>query len=108
MDDSSPNHADDTAISFDLQDSFDENKGKIDVFNEQEVPDSELGALLDQVSSTYPTILQKSDAANSVKTKMVEISLVQAKHFPVLTEEEVDEIASNTIKNKTREQTVWV
>ena len=106
MGDSSQNQADEPVISFDFQDVFNENEGKIDVFNKQEVPDSELGALLDQVSSTFPGIIQNAETLKPVKTKMVKISSASPKRFPVLTEEDVDEIASNTVKHKTRKQTV--
>ena len=44
-----------TTVSFALiySNFFYENEGEIDVFNEQKVPDSELGALMDQVQSNF-------------------------------------------------------
>ena len=48
------NKADEPVISFNLQTCFDKNEKNIDVFNEQEVPDNELGALMEQVQANFP------------------------------------------------------
>ena len=67
------NEADEPVISFDLQTFFDEIVENIDIFNEQEVPDSELGALLDQVQGNLQDTVQNENAEPAVKPSEVPV-----------------------------------
>ena len=101
MADSEETTADETAITFDLQSFFDQNSQNIGIVSAEEVPDSILGELLDEVNKQYPAIIQKPQPSASPASEL------QKSRFPVLTTDEIDEIANNTCKKKTRKQITW-
>ena len=99
--------ADNDVISFNLQDIFDESAGNINVFNEQEVPDAELSTLMDQIQGNFPQILENAQTPEVATTESVPKEVKKLNSFPVLSVEQIEEIASHTVKDKTRKETVW-
>ena len=102
--------ANDPVISFDLDYFFDEKQNEIDVIDESEVTDSDLGQLLDNVQDNFPELMQKEPALNLTAEVPAEVQPAKVqtpKRFPILTEKQVDDTANNTVKAKTRKQTVW-
>ena len=98
---------DNTAITFDLNSFFDENQDNIEIVSENDVPDSILGELMDSVNQTFPELAQNQGASASSTATAEPQKQVLNRRFPVLSTEEIDDIANNTCKKKTRKQTVW-
>ena len=93
------NLADNVVTNFDLQNFFDSNETEMTQLDETHVEDSAFVELMQNVASTS----SKTDKTKEVPTAAEGYPVC----FPVLTKHDIDEIASNVVKPKTKKQTIW-
>ena len=103
MENETQQEADEIAISFDLNTFFDESNDNINIIQEGEIRVSVLCEVMDAVTQNFPEFRETPEVADETTSE----KFVKSNRFPTLPTDEVDEIASNTVKKKNRKQTVW-
>ena len=95
------------SLIFDLTTFFDENKESLQEFNEEEIQENDLAELVSSINSNRGVIAFEEEILDDAQNLGDETVKYQNR-FDEVTEDYLDELASETVKKKTKKQTVWV
>ena len=95
------------SLTFDLTTFFDENKESLQEFNEEEIQDNDLAVLVSSINSNRGVIAFEEEILDDAQN-LADETVKYQNRFDEVTEDYLDELASETVKKKTKKQTVWV
>ena len=97
-------NAEDNIISFDLDHDLNFDDTELVPLESSDVPDA---VLMELMNNTGVNSDQNKENVSAKKSEADDSAQIQSTRFPMLSKDQIDDIASNAIKPKTKKQTMW-